>query len=59
MQTKPTELYIAHGNTTHSFASRFDCLTCIDIEIDWLYELKKAGGQTRLLEKLEEDLRKI
>jgi len=54
MQTKPTELFIAHGNTTHSFASRFDCLTCIDIEIDWLYELKKAGGQTRLLEKLEE-----
>ena len=72
MKDKPTELRqqagkptvfsrgsmsdIAHGNTTHSFAKRFECMFCIDVEIDYLYDLKKAGGQTKFLEKVKQYL---
>ena len=44
---KKKELWISHGGKDHSYADRHDCMECINIEIEYLQELKKAGGQKR------------
>ncbi len=44
---------ISHGHITHTFDARDDCLLCIDVQIEYLQELKKAGGKTKFLEQLK------
>ena len=43
-----------HGGIEHSYSGRLDCLDCINVEIEFLKVIKKAGGQTKYLEKLKE-----
>ena len=48
------KIMISHGMVTHSLETRLDCLACIEVEIEFLQDIKKAGGQTKFIEKLEE-----
>lgn len=49
---KTDKLMISHGKITHDADYRWDCLDCIEVEIEYLKELKKAGGQTKFIEKI-------
>ena len=49
---KEKGIWIAHGTVNHSYTDRLDCLYCINVEIEYLQEIKKAGGQTKFIEKL-------
>jgi len=49
------KLRIVHGTTDHGHAERLDCLTCLDVEIEYLQALRKAGGKTEFIETLELD----
>lgn len=52
---KKKKLMISHGKITHSLDKRLDCLYCIEIEIEYLQALKKAGGKTKFLQELEDN----
>lgn len=45
------KIQILHGHKKHSFADRYDCLFCIDVEIEYLQDLKEAGGWTKLMKE--------
>ncbi len=45
------DLIITHGLISHSIDSADDCMTCIEINIEWYKELKFRGGITKLKEK--------
>ncbi len=52
-----SKIMISHGQVTHKFSERYDCLDCIQVEIKWLQALKKAGGQTKFLKALEKKVK--
>lgn len=43
---------ISHGTITHKIKDRYDCLECIQVEIDLLEAIKKAGGKTKFKKHL-------
>ena len=47
------DLTICHGNICHGFNSKDDCVECIEVNIFWYKELKRAGGITKFTEKLK------
>lgn len=47
------QIWISHGNTTHPLEERYDCLECIQLELEYLQELKRVGGQSNLLKELK------
>lgn len=53
--TSKSKIMMSHGQVTHKFSKRHDCMVCIDVEIEWLQALKKAGGQTKFLEALKKE----
>ena len=46
-------LVINHGTTTHKWKDRYDCMTCLNAEIDFLQEIRKAGGVTKWAEEIK------
>ena len=53
MTKQSKTIYITHGTTTHLLDDRYDCLYCIEVELDYLQALKAAGGRTKFLKSLE------
>lgn len=51
---KKKGLFISHGRVTHPAEERYDCLDCIDVEIEYLKALKRAGGVTKFLKQLKQ-----
>ena len=51
-KTKKSNLRIVHGDTEHSYEERLDCLTCLEVEIEFLQAIKKAGGRKKFAESL-------
>ncbi len=45
-----------HGMTSHPGNERYDCMKCIEVELWFLNKIKKAGGQTKLLEKMKKEM---
>ncbi len=54
----PDSLFISHGRISHPASRQEDCLECIDVQIFWYKELKKAGGISKFKKKLENDILK-
>ncbi|MEK6879280.1 MAG: hypothetical protein AABY22_06700 [Nanoarchaeota archaeon] len=46
------KVMISHGKITHFLAKRLDCMSCIKVELWYLRQIQKAGGQTKFLENL-------
>lgn len=49
--------WVSHGSTTHSMEKRLDCLDCIDTELEFLQDVKKAGGVTNLIKQLKKEVK--
>ena len=52
---KKSKVMIAHGETTHSLEDKDDCLFCLEVEIEFLQAMKKAGGKTKFIKNLKKD----
>ncbi len=50
---------VNHGKITHPFDDRYDCLVCLDVEIDYLTNVRDAGGQTKFIKELTGDLKTL
>ena len=46
-------IMVSHGRVTHPFETRHDCMACLEMKIEFLQALRKAGGQTKFLAKLK------
>ena len=49
-------IMITHGKVTHPLSQRLDCMSCLEVEIDFLNELRKVGGQTKFLKRLKKGI---
>lgn len=43
---------VSHGRTTHPIEDQHDCMECLDCEIEFLEDMRKAGGKTKFIEQL-------
>lgn len=43
---------ISHGMVTHSLEDKDDCIFCLEVEIEFLQAMKKAGGRKKFIESL-------
>ena len=50
------QLMVSHGKVTHSIQGCHDCVFCLEIEIEYLKELKKAGGKKKFIKQLKKKL---
>jgi len=53
------KLRIVHGTTEHGYAERLDCLICLEVEIEYLQAIKKAGGREKFIDSKLSELKKI
>lgn len=53
VRSEGKNLMLSHGKETHSYKERYDCLSCIQVEIDYLEAIKLAGGHKKFLEKIK------
>jgi len=51
-------LIITHGDIEHSVEDKYDCMQCIEDEIEFLKDMKKAGGITKFEQKVLKELEK-
>jgi len=49
-------LMISHGKVTHPASKRDDCIECIDVQIEYFKDIRKAGGVTKFVKQLEKEV---
>ena len=50
---KKNELIISHGDIEHNINKKDDCMECIEVQLEYYQEIKKAGGITKFLASLK------
>ena len=50
-------IMVAHGDVTHPGKDWQECDTCLKINIEYLQAIKRAGGLTKLVDKLARKLK--
>ncbi len=48
---------VSHGETTHPIEDCHDCVFCLEVEIEYLQALKKAGGIKKFIKQLKKEIK--